>query len=163
MRKSNAICEQCKEPFYSRPSAKASGGGRYCKHSCYVAKTYGGIKTKVCLTCGNDFEIGRRKEQKYCSQPCAARSSNRNRAGIKYNSEDNFKKRLVAYYGYECAKCGYNISVDAHHIKHRSKGGSDDLENGILLCPNHHREVHLKLISTEELILLKNALENNSK
>lgn len=156
MRKPNAICEGCKNPFYSRPSAKLNGWGRYCKHSCYIASKYGERpKTKTCLTCGCTFNIKRRKKKKYCSQSCAAKSSNRGRVGIKYESDDNFKKRLVRKYGTKCAVCGYNISVDAHHIEYHSKGGSDHLENGILLCPNHHREVHLKIITKEELFIYK--------
>ena len=38
----------------------------------------------------------------------------------------------------ECAVCGFNKKVDTHHIIKRLKGGSNDDENLICLCPNHH-------------------------
>jgi hypothetical protein len=38
--------------------------------------------------------------------------------------------------------CGQRTFVDAHHIRHRAHGGSDDLENLVELCWFHHRLVH---------------------
>lgn len=32
--------------------------------------------------------------------------------------------------------------LDVHHIIHRSKGGTDDLDNLILLCRRHHNMMH---------------------
>ena len=31
---------------------------------------------------------------------------------------------------------------DAHHIRHWVNGGPSSLENGCLLCPRHHAEIH---------------------
>lgn len=33
-------------------------------------------------------------------------------------------------------------SAEAHHIVYLSRGGSDDLVNLVLLCPNHHTVIH---------------------
>jgi hypothetical protein len=38
--------------------------------------------------------------------------------------------------------CGQRTFVDAHHVRHRAHGGSDDLENLVELCWFHHRLVH---------------------
>jgi len=38
--------------------------------------------------------------------------------------------------------CGQRTFVDAHHIRHRARGGSHELENLIELCWFHHRLVH---------------------
>lgn len=38
--------------------------------------------------------------------------------------------------------CGHTRFVDAHHIRHWSKGGETNLDNLILLCSRHHQLVH---------------------
>lgn len=40
---------------------------------------------------------------------------------------------------YCCEICGFNKLVEAHHIIKRIDYGSDDFENLIFLCPNHHK------------------------
>jgi len=40
-----------------------------------------------------------------------------------------------------CVLCGYNISVDVHHIDENKE--NNDLDNLITLCPNCHREIHI--------------------
>jgi len=164
MRKSNTICLNCKSLFYARKSAKDIGYGKFCCHECYIKYTYNGDTVyplkKTCITCKADFMVSaRKKNKKFCCQTCAARYNNRNRAGIKYNSEQNLKIRLVRNYGHFCAVCQYSTSLDGHHIVPKYKGGNDDLSNGILLCPNHHREVHLGLIKCSDLIALKHKLD----
>ncbi len=41
-----------------------------------------------------------------------------------------------------CQICGFDKIVDAHHLIPKSKGGSHDVSNLIVLCPNHHKMVH---------------------
>lgn len=41
-----------------------------------------------------------------------------------------------------CAVCNRPHGVQVHHIKPRGEGGSDDISNGIPLCPNCHDETH---------------------
>jgi 5-methylcytosine-specific restriction endonuclease McrA len=38
--------------------------------------------------------------------------------------------------------CGQRAFVDAHHIHHRARGGSNELDNLVELCWFHHRLVH---------------------
>lgn len=47
--------------------------------------------------------------------------------------------------GVVCELCKYaNVNVlQAHHVKRRSDGGTDDLSNLQLLCPNCHATIHL--------------------
>ena len=52
----------------------------------------------------------------------------------------------------KCGMCG-GIAVDIHHIKYRSQGGTDDIDNLIALCRRHHELAHAKKITTEELKL----------
>jgi len=54
---------------------------------------------------------------------------------IKLHSRFN---NIYTKYGGKCAVCSFDEVVEVHHIKPRRIGGSDELENLILLCPNHH-------------------------
>ncbi len=54
--------------------------------------------------------------------------------------------------------CSQRTFVDAHHIHHRARGGSNELENLVELCWFHHRLVHeggwkLRLDSTENVVV----------
>lgn len=49
---------------------------------------------------------------------------------------------LLAATGRRCCLCGKLHRVQVHHIVSRYQGGSDDIDNGIPLCPNCHDEVH---------------------
>ena len=42
-----------------------------------------------------------------------------------------------------CELCDWRVaSCDIHHIVERKDGGSNDLNNLIILCPNCHRKAH---------------------
>ncbi len=64
----------------------------------------------------------------------------------------SWRKALVKRFSDACMRCGWKLApCDAHHILPRSKGGTQTLENGILLCPNCHRLADLGLVSADEL------------
>jgi RNA-directed DNA polymerase len=54
----------------------------------------------------------------------------------------------------KCPVCGVTITLSSgwhsHHIVWQSKGGTDTLENRVLLHPNCHRQVHVKGLSVEK-------------
>ncbi len=54
----------------------------------------------------------------------------------------NFKKN-------NCMICGYDISTDVHHWDRDKK--NNNYANLVLLCPNHHREAHLGLITKKNI------------
>lgn len=49
---------------------------------------------------------------------------------------------LLAQCGRMCCICKKLHQVQVHHIVPSNEGGSDDIKNGITLCPNCHDEVH---------------------
>lgn len=62
-------------------------------------------------------------------------------------------RQLVAdlneFYDGRCQLCAFDSpsiysveSAEAHHIIYRSRGGPDEMENLVLLCPNHHTVIH---------------------
>lgn len=64
---------------------------------------------------------------------------------------NTWKRRLVEKFGNACCVCGYDRIVEAHHIVPQEEGGRHTSENGILLCPNHHAEVHAGFLKTAQL------------
>jgi 5-methylcytosine-specific restriction protein A len=56
---------------------------------------------------------------------------------------------LQEMYNGRCQLCGFDprllygvTACNAHHIVYLSRGGRDELENLLLVCPNHHRVIH---------------------
>ena len=65
-------------------------------------------------------------------------------------------KIYLNYFGYgeqdfiPCSICGVK-AVDLHHIKYKSRGGKDNIENLIALCRKHHDMAHNEKLSEEYL------------
>ncbi len=53
------------------------------------------------------------------------------------NGKNSYKSVYEKYNG-KCMVCSFDEVVEIHHIIPRYLGGSDELENLALLCPNHH-------------------------
>lgn len=52
-----------------------------------------------------------------------------------------------------CSICGWNESTcDIHHIVPKSKGGTNDADNLIIVCPNCHRVIHTTSRYSEEYL-----------
>ena len=164
------MCLNCGEKFYAKPNFIKKGRAKYCSVKCYSefkgrAYPQKYPHFKKCGECQKEFEIlsFKYRERKYCSQSCAAIHSNKKRAGIRYknidkiNLETSFRANLISKYGKICMVpgCDYKKFVDAHHIVSRSNGGQHFVKNGILLCPNHHREADNGLIDDDILFQYK--------
>ena len=66
--------------------------------------------------------------------------------GIEYQQSEyegrNFRAKVLWRDDYKCQKCGSGDRLQAHHIVHRSQGGTDIVSNGISLCNLCHKELH---------------------
>jgi hypothetical protein len=51
---------------------------------------------------------------------------------------------------HQCSICQAH-TIDIHHIVPVSQGGSNDLDNLMVVCPNHHREYHQGRFSVEQM------------
>lgn len=104
-----------------------------------------------CAACGNPIyraPYQMKSNADYaCSQKCryiivANKLSGPRTSGIRLALQRDKAK---------CKICGFNVLVEVHHIMPRRHGGSDDLDNLITLCPNHHTMADREIISAEEL------------
>jgi len=73
--------------------------------------------------------------------------------------DEQFLDELI---GQPCKICNYPIS-DIHHIIPKKFGGTDEMENLVNLCPNHHRAFHVLVSMERKKRKLKNKYSNNSK
>jgi hypothetical protein len=52
---------------------------------------------------------------------------------------DKVKKEALGKAAFRCIMCGqYEVFLEVHHIVPEGKGGSDDIDNALALCPNCH-------------------------
>jgi len=63
-----------------------------------------------------------------------------NKSAMEFDPEQI--EALLADCGRRCCICGVLHRVQVHHIKPKNQGGTNEIDNGIPLCPNCHDEVH---------------------
>lgn len=93
-------------------------------------------KPKTCKYCGKEFYYDKPR-RKYCSVVCFNKANGR----INLNKISNRTARKIlkrAFPNWKCPFCSWTKTFDVHHIIPRSKGGKGDLNNLVMLCPNHH-------------------------
>lgn len=96
--------------------------------------------------CGNLTTLDSNDLIGYGPKRCCERCSEESRERRNY---PEYREWMIAVYkkdGYTCQKCG--ASTDARLHAHHIEGYADhrelrtNLENGIVLCDKHHRELH---------------------
>ena len=76
--------------------------------------------------------------------------------------DPHFRKSVMLAYEFRCAFCGYDgrinsrpVGIEAAHVKMHSKGGPDDVSNGIALCSLHHLLFDSGVLSlSDEMVVL---------
>ena len=66
------------------------------------------------------------------------------------------RRRALRIFGEKCMipDCEFDFVVHNHHIIPRSEGGSHDLDNCVLLCPNHHALADAGMLTRDYLLSL---------
>ena len=84
------------------------------------------------------FRLKASREEKQVSQTVRVRSA-------------RFRFKVMQRYGAKCAFCGITEEklLEAAHIRSVSEDGSDDPQNGLTLCCNHHKALDEGLILIE--------------
>ena len=101
-----------------------------------------------CKECGCHI----RKELKFCNSSCSAKYNNRvGKTGYKRminenngihpnvnpDKEPSYRKICFEKYEPKCIICGWDKSVDVHHID--NDHNNDNVKNLVPLCQNHHQ------------------------
>lgn len=78
-----------------------------------------------------------------------------------------FAERILLAYEHRCAMCGYRaildgmtVAIEAAHVRWHASGGPSSIDNGLALCPVHHKLLDLGAfgISEERRILVSSRL-----
>ena len=157
-------CQGCGKTIYA--AANRLGRKKYCSKTCRSSAVNHVVQTQLgvghCVLCGAEYinRIGPAARQKYCSRSCAKTAgdelNNKRRrelrqAGIRLSSRD-WRRKAHDYYFKRCAICGFDTITEVHHILPRTDGGTDDPDNLIVLCPNHHAMADRGMLTTESLV-----------
>ena len=132
--------------------------------------TSNGVRLQ-CEFCNSDFFVKphRAHKARFCSRKC----SHDHRANrplvikkprdIKGSLNPNFRNwsarstaraNAIEKMGHQCVICGFDIIVHVHHIVPVAAGGSNDIDNLIVLCPNHHEMADRGMVPASQLIAL---------
>jgi predicted restriction endonuclease len=105
---------------------------------------------KACLNCSEEFEAEKNK-QKFCSRQCYDEYKQNHPDFKESNYTSTARQVVFRVFPRKCMICGWDVIVNVHHIKPRRDGGANDLDNLVILCPNHHAMADRGLISDDEL------------
>ncbi len=59
------------------------------------------------------------------------------------------REQAVNKHGGKCELCSYSLSVDAHHITPKCRGGLNEVDNLMIVCPNCHSLITRKIIKID--------------
>ncbi|MBA7528809.1 hypothetical protein ES705_20999 [subsurface metagenome] len=122
---------------------------------------------KKCEECGKEIKDRSSNNLKYCLV-CSRRMNYKkySRRIIQQHAKHHKKVflKVLTIYKSRCAVCGWQLKKgfingknqwargnEIHHIKPLYKGGKETIDNLILLCPNHHKEADLGILTAEDL------------
>jgi hypothetical protein len=160
-------CDQCGKEFDKRKSninqSRRRGHNIYCSKAC---ANLGLISSTVepCGYCGKTVISSKSRKAKaktghvFCNSSCAAFWQNKNLGSPRLkNGIATYRRIAIENQGDMCVVCGYDKVTQVHHIdKNRD---NNDISNLVVLCPNHHAEVHRGLLDIKNVI---SQIDNNS-
>jgi hypothetical protein len=116
----------------------------------------------TCDTCGIEVPYlpSQRKKSSdliYCSRRCKGIGHSAMMTGRRYvttySSKHTFRVMARQEFIDRCAICGWDeASNDVAHIVARKDGGTDTIDNIVMLCPNHHRLYDTGRISQDAVL-----------
>lgn len=101
----------------------------------------------ICEKCGKEFKSKKIKNGRHihcndCKRKVVHFKNIDSLTSIKDLSKRTISK-IFERSNKGCSICGWNESTcDIHHIIPKSKGGNNDNDNLIIVCPNCHRIIH---------------------
>lgn len=148
MCKVEKTCNTCGNTFQADKKEVTRGNAKYCSLSCAAKAPKSRQFSHICAHCGTSF-ISSNRNSKYCSNSCKQKNYR-----FKQKVEGiNIRTLYKIFKDVPCEICGWSETTrDLHHIEEISKGGKNEVDNLISVCPNHHRMIHKNLISKDELL-----------
>lgn len=137
-------CLYCKKEIKVNLSEHNRGFAKFCSKKCSAIHNNENRSENVlfCIVCGCQFK-SKSNHAKYCSDGCRRNVSLQRLKDRRKEGKDRYHKaeKVRRKFGsLACFVCGWKeSSCDVHHVLPRRDGGSDDLSNLTILCPNHHR------------------------
>lgn len=121
-----------------------------------------------CIDCNTDISYKTSNNIKRCERCRRSREAKLSSTKISKRgySIGMVKHKVITLYSGSCAICNWratdklltirgntfsSFGCEIHHIEPVSKGGDESLSNLILLCPNHHKQADLGIVSKEDL------------
>ena len=143
-------CKHCKKEFEADTREIKRGNALFCSLTCSASSSNVNRPQylHICKICNEEYNTTS-KQSSFCSGSCKSKNYREKQKIRKYSIKTIYKllKKIP------CQLCGWKDTTrDIHHIIPVSKGGTNDISNLIVLCPNHHRMVHHDLISKEQLL-----------
>jgi hypothetical protein len=144
------VCQTCNKTFNGKIKEKR----KFCSNSCSASFNNGVFikrkkKENDNCTCLNCDKIINGVNTKYCNHSCQQEYNkklvfDKIKNGDISQSNRYYKKYLIHVFGEKCMVCGWSevnphsktIPIELEHIDGNSE--NNNLENLILLCPNHH-------------------------
>lgn len=135
------------------------------KISSSVKKYYEEHKfTYICEKCGREFKSNRtfkKGRHIHCEECIQQRKHYKENPQSILDLSKRTISKILERANKGCAICGWNESTcDIHHIIERSKGGTNNLENLIVVCPNCHRVIHSNKKYSVEYLTSKNIIND---
>jgi len=142
-------CKHCQKNFEADSKETKRGNAIFCSISC--SASYRNLNKKkyqcTCTICQSNFEATT-ADSKFCSKPCKYKGYR----AKQQNTKISITTLQRIFKDIPCELCGWNETTrDIHHIVPVSKGGKNDINNVISVCPNHHRMIHKNLVSQEAI------------
>lgn len=131
----------------------------FCSIECQRMSKQNGT-TATCGWCKKIFYTTKARLQNsksgnvFCSKSC---NTSYNNKYVKFGDKNpnwvggrgSYRKRAISNES-SCRVCGYDKVTHVHHIDGDRKNG--DMNNLVVLCPNHHYEIHYGVSTLEELL-----------
>jgi 5-methylcytosine-specific restriction endonuclease McrA len=160
------ICEKCEKKHDGK-----YGSGRFCSKTCAKGFSTQAKRSEINQRVSDTMSIkvnGMTKQQKVQKEIADKHASYVRTVELTslYDISSRTVTKIMKRMNLPCSLCGWHVDgivCDIHHIVERKNGGTNEHDNLTYICPNCHRLVHNKLISSNDLVSLHDYIGDSWK